>query len=182
MWRKSSEGKPSSPATQPPFNPTGPGSSAPLTPHRESSGSFSGTLSDGSRLTQGLVFRGDFSGTSDLYIDGALEGNIRLAQSNVTIGPNAHVQAAELIAREISVHGSLKGNLRANDRIMLGPTSRVRGNLASRRIHIEEGASFSGKVEMDSGKASSALAAGRPAENKEKELDSVLSTKQEETK
>lgn len=180
MWRKSSEGKPSAPAAQPPFDPPGPGSSAPLTPRRESSAPFSGPLSDSSRFTQGLILRGDFSGTSDLYIDGALEGKIQLAQSNVTIGPNARVKG-ELIAREISVHGSLKGNLRANDRIMLGSTSSVRGNLASRRIHIEEGASFSGKVEMDSGKTSSTSAPGRPAESKEKELDSVLSTKQEET-
>jgi cytoskeletal protein CcmA (bactofilin family) len=174
MWRKSSEGKP-------PSNPAGSGSSAPWTPHREGSAPFAGNSPDTSLLTQGLTFRGDFSGTSDLYVDAAVEGKIHLAQSNVTIGPNGRVQA-ELLAREISVEGSHQGNLRADDRIVLGPMSRVRGNVTSRRIRMEEGATLNGKVEMDSGKAANSPLAGRPADKKAKELDPAVSAKQDEAK
>jgi cytoskeletal protein CcmA (bactofilin family) len=180
MWRKSSESKPSSPDTQPASNVAESSSSAPFRPHRESSDSLAESAANSSRLTPGLIFRGDFSGSSDLYVDAAVEGKIQLAQSQVTIGPNGRVQA-ELLAREARVQGSLKGNLRADDRIVLGPASRVRGNLTTRRIHIEEGATLNGKVEMDSGKAGNSPTT-RPTERKAKELDSVLSAKQEGTK
>jgi cytoskeletal protein CcmA (bactofilin family) len=101
-----------------------------------------------SRVGAGLRFRGELSGTSDLYIDGEMNGNVRLDNSLVVVGPNGRVQA-DIQAREILVHGSLNGNLFASDRIQLGRESRVGGNLSSKHIQIEDGALFKGHVDMD---------------------------------
>lgn len=104
------------------------------------------------RLSQGLKFRGDFSGDSDLYIDSEFEGKINLGKSLVTIGPNGQV-TCDIVAREIVVQGQILGDLAASERICLDRTSKVRGNLACPRIQIEDGAAFQGGINMEHGKA-----------------------------
>ncbi len=57
------------------------------------------------RLASGLKIRGELSGSSDLYIDGDVQGKINLAGSRVTVGPNGRIQA-DIEAGEIVVEGS----------------------------------------------------------------------------
>jgi cytoskeletal protein CcmA (bactofilin family) len=99
-----------------------------------------------SAVTSGLRIHGEISGTSDLYIDGEAHGKIHLATSRVTIGPKGRVQA-DIEVREIVVQGSVKGNMKASERIRLGNSSRVRGSLLAPAVAIDEGARLRGKVE-----------------------------------
>jgi cytoskeletal protein CcmA (bactofilin family) len=82
-----------------------------------------------------------------LYIDGEAQGKIRFAQARVTVGPNGRVQA-DIEAREIMVQGTVRGNLKASERIHLGEASRVQGSLQTPRLGIEDGAKLRGKVDM----------------------------------
>jgi hypothetical protein len=93
-----------------------------------------------------------------------MNGNVRLDNSLVVVGPNGRVQA-DIQAREILVHGSLNGNLFATERIQLGRESRVGGNLSSRHIQIEDGALFKGHVDMDIRKSAPRPAEELPAEH-----------------
>lgn len=100
-----------------------------------------------SRIRSGLKIRGEISGNTDLYIDGDVQGKLRFGQAMVTVGPSGHVQA-DIEAREIVVEGNVQGTLRAEERVRLGAQSRVKGNLLTPRIAIEDGARLSGKVDM----------------------------------
>src|ERR1700736_5908268 len=60
---------------------------------------------DTSRLGPGLRFKGQLSGQCDLYIDGEVDGKIRLPQSSVTIGLTGRV-SADIEARQIVVEGT----------------------------------------------------------------------------
>jgi cytoskeletal protein CcmA (bactofilin family) len=164
MWNKSSEAKPtSSPNKSNEVSVEAPKSAPVSTPAFVSSAAPTAASSpsgvDVSRVGPGLRFRGELSGTSDLYIDGEMNGNVNLDNSLVVVGPNGRVQA-DIQAREIMVHGALTGNLFASDRIQLGRESRVGGNLSSKHIQIEDGALFKGHVDMDIRKN-----AARPAED-----------------
>lgn len=99
-----------------------------------------------SKIGSGLKIQGELSGSSDLYIDGDVQGKIRLANARVTVGPNGRVQA-EIEAREIVVDGSVQGNLKAGESARLGSTSRVVGSVLSPRIGIDDGARLRGKIE-----------------------------------
>ena len=99
-----------------------------------------------SRISSGLKIHGDVFGDSDLYVDGEVQGKIRLANSRLTIGPNGRVQA-EMEAREIIIDGSVQGNLKATDSVHLGSSSRVVGGVLTPRIAIDDGARLRGKVE-----------------------------------
>jgi cytoskeletal protein CcmA (bactofilin family) len=94
-----------------------------------------------------LRIHGEFSGNSDLYVDGEAHGSIRLAQAKVTVGPHGRVHA-DIDAREIVVEGTVQGNLKASESIRLGPGSRVQGSMMTPRVAIEDGARLRSKVEM----------------------------------
>ncbi len=146
MWNKTPEVKPSSqsynqPAPAPPVPMAGPVAFAPA---RESAATPTGVAT--SKISSGLKINGEFSGNSDLYIDGEVLGKIRLGNARVTVGPNGKVQA-DIEAREIFVDGTVQGNLKAGERAHFGASSRVTGTVLTPRIGIDDGARLRGKVE-----------------------------------
>lgn len=86
-------------------------------------------------------------GTEDLYIDGQIEGTIRLEQNSLTIGPNGDVDA-DVFAKNIVIEGKVKGNVSAGDLISIRKAGSLRGDLSATRISIEEGAVFRGSVDI----------------------------------
>jgi cytoskeletal protein CcmA (bactofilin family) len=98
-------------------------------------------------VSKGISIHGQVTGTEDLQINGELHGSVKLAGGRVTIGTEGNV-AGDIEAREIIVRGELKGNLRAVDRILVGPTGRWHGDSVSPRLAIEDGAVVSGKLEV----------------------------------
>jgi cytoskeletal protein CcmA (bactofilin family) len=100
------------------------------------------------RLGSSLHVKGEISGNEDLHVDGSVEGLIQLEDRKLTVGASAKVQA-DIVAREVVVYGSVKGNLRARDRIEIKKDGSVVGDLTTARIMIEDGAYFKGSIEID---------------------------------
>lgn len=114
-----------------------------------------------SQISAGLRIRGEITGTSDLWIDGDIQGKIQLTGCKLTVGPSGRIKS-DIEAREISVLGTVSGNLKATEAVTLGNTGRVEGSVITRRIAIEDGARLRGKVEMvrpDAAPAAKAAAA-----------------------
>jgi cytoskeletal protein CcmA (bactofilin family) len=118
------------------------------------------------RLGASLQVKGEISGNEDLLIDGTVEGLVQLDERKLTVGANAKV-TADIIAREVVVYGTVKGNLRAKDRIEIKKDGSVVGDLTTSRISIEDGAYFKGSIEIDKSpekqSAQSAFAKTSPA-------------------
>ncbi len=100
------------------------------------------------RLGASLHVKGEISGNEDLHIDGSVEGLIQLEDRKLTVGASAKV-TADVVAREVVVYGSVKGNLRGRDRIEIKKDGSVVGDLTTARIMIEDGAYFKGSIEID---------------------------------
>jgi len=100
------------------------------------------------RVEAGLTIKGEIRGDRDLQIDGSVEGLIELNPSKVTILPSAKV-TADIIAREVVIYGSVKGNIRASDRIEIKKDGSLNGDMTTARIMIEDGAYFKGSIEID---------------------------------
>jgi cytoskeletal protein CcmA (bactofilin family) len=98
-------------------------------------------------VCKGITIRGEVTGDEDLQIDGELSGSVKLAGARVMIGPEGRV-AGNIQAREIIVRGTLKGNLRASERILMGSTGRWEGDGVSPRLAIEDGATVRGNLEV----------------------------------
>jgi len=101
----------------------------------------------GNHVSAGLRVKGEISGSEDLLVDGTIEGPIQLGNGILTIGARGKI-TADVVAREIIVYGEVKGNLAAQDRIQIKKDGSVVGDLTTGRIHIEDGASFKGSIEI----------------------------------
>jgi cytoskeletal protein CcmA (bactofilin family) len=101
-----------------------------------------------SHLGASLHCQGEISGGEDLRVDGSFEGPIRLEGQNLTVGASAKL-TSDIVAREVVVYGSIKGNLRASDRIEIKRDGSVIGDITTARILIEDGAYFKGSIEID---------------------------------
>src|SRR5262249_47362771 len=94
-----------------------------------------------------VFVKGDITGNEDVYVDGQVEGAIQLPGNSLTIGPNGRVHA-NITARNLIVGGSLDGNIQVTERTEFRRTAVVNGDVQSKRIAIEEGAYFNGKLEI----------------------------------
>ncbi len=140
MWRKQEEYKSSSPAPDLVVSP------APEVPLRAAQPPVEPAASGGT-ISKSISIRGDITGREDLFIDGEVQGTIRISEGQVTIGPNGRV-SADIEAREIIVRGKVKGTLRGRERVQIRNTGEALGDIVTRRIAIEEGARLRGKVEV----------------------------------
>ena len=98
-------------------------------------------------IGRSVSIKGELSGNEDIYVDGQLDGSIQLPGNSVTVGPNGRVKA-DITARNLTIGGTLDGNIHASERTELRKTAVVNGDVQTRRIAIEEGAYFKGKLEI----------------------------------
>jgi cytoskeletal protein CcmA (bactofilin family) len=100
------------------------------------------------RLSSSLHVKGEISGNEDLYIDGTVEGLVHLDEGKLTVGAIAKL-TADVIAGEVIVYGSVKGNVRAKGKIEIKKDGSVNGDLTTAQIIIEDGAYFKGSIEIE---------------------------------
>ena len=89
-----------------------------------------------------------------------MQGSIRLSEGRVTVGPHGKI-SADVDAREVIVRGKVKGAVKGRDRVEVGRTGEIRGDILTSRLAIEEGAQMHSKVEITRAAASQT---SRPAE------------------
>ena len=91
--------------------------------------------------------RGQVSGKQDVVVEGRIEGHVSL-QSQLTVEESGTVEA-DVEAAVATVKGEVRGPVVATRSAVLHATARVAGKVKAPSIVIEEGAHFSGEIEMD---------------------------------
>jgi cytoskeletal protein CcmA (bactofilin family) len=154
MWRKPEDAKPAAPvANAQPSSPAQTQTPAPAPRVEPTVRSVAGLTAEvvqpsGGIITSTLLIKGELRGSEDLYIDGEVQGTIELTNGRVTIGPHGKI-SADVDAREIVVRGKVTGSLLGRDRVEIGSTGEVHGDISTLRISIGEGAQIHSKVEID---------------------------------
>jgi cytoskeletal protein CcmA (bactofilin family) len=103
-------------------------------------------------------------GTLELDGEVKLEGHIKgkvTGTGVIIIGERADLQA-DVFAPSIVVHGMVRGQIHASDRLELHRTAQVKGMIQAARIRIDEGAAFEGECRM-TGKDAAKTDDKRPA-------------------
>jgi len=98
---------------------------------------FRGFLDHGTSLTGEL----QFSGT--LRVDGEIHGSIS-TDDLLIVGEQATVHA-DVKAGEVQIFGSVYGNIESARRIEVYPTGRLKGDVHTPQLIIEEGGLFEGR-------------------------------------
>ncbi len=95
-----------------------------------------------------LHIKGELVADEDLVIQGQVEGAIRHNQQQLTIGQQGIVKG-DISANVITVEGTVVGNIHGEDAVMIKKSAKVEGDIRSRRIVIDDGAQFNGRIDMD---------------------------------
>jgi cytoskeletal protein CcmA (bactofilin family) len=91
---------------------------------------------------------GHLRGQEDLIIEGEVNGTVNLASNTLTIGNQAKIKA-NVFAHTVYVDGTMDGDLYGAEQVLIRKTARMKGNITSPRVSLEDGASFKGSIEMD---------------------------------
>jgi|GEM_PF-6345250 len=94
-----------------------------------------------------IKMKGELTGSGDLVIEGRIEGQIYLKEHHLTVGPSGWV-GADVTARRITVRGQIHGNVKGLERVEISAGGKVLGDIATPKILVEEGALFSGGIQM----------------------------------
>ncbi|MCP4660536.1 MAG: polymer-forming cytoskeletal protein [bacterium] len=104
-------------------------------------GDLNGFLDAGSHMKGELHFEDTFR------IDGKLTGNI-VSKGDLIVGEPGEVDG-EIRVRRIFVSGTVSGVMKASGRVEIAPTGKVRADIFSPSLSIEEGAFFEGSCSME---------------------------------
>ena len=104
-------------------------------------GRLSGFVGHGTTLTGETEFH------AMLRVDGRLIGTVTSEGGTLIIGTNGQVDANVMVAAAM-VNGTVNGDVIATEKLQLGRTARVLGNISSPRLIIEEGAILEGSCSM----------------------------------
>lgn|GEM_PF-708290 len=98
-------------------------------------------------IGNGATFVGEATFQSMLRVDGTLTGQVRSEDGTLIVGASGRVDAGVRVGVAI-INGVVSGDIFASNRVELGKTARVTGNIETPRLKIEEGALFEGKCTM----------------------------------
>ncbi len=104
-------------------------------------GRLSGFVGHGTTLTGETEFH------AMLRVDGHLIGTVSSDTGTLIIGANGQVDANIIVAAAM-INGTVNGDIVASEKLHLGRTARVMGNIQSPRLVVEEGAVLEGSCSM----------------------------------
>ena len=117
------------------------------------------------------VFRGDLEFQSSARVLGRIEGAVT-ATGKILIAEGSDCQAT-VKAQDVTVEGTLSGNVEAADRVAVSATGQVHGDIQAARMTMDEGATVNGFCRIGVGNGTArpgpgsggAAASGRGADN-----------------
>ena len=104
-------------------------------------GLLSGFVGNGTTLTGEANFKGM------LRVDGHLSGQVRSEGGTLIVGNNGQVDA-DIEVAIATIHGAVNGDITASQRLELGRAAKVKGNITTPSLVIEQGAVFEGSCRM----------------------------------
>ena len=103
-------------------------------------------VNDVSRISQGAAIRGDMTSSTDIRVDGQVDGTL-YSDGKVVVGESARL-SGRLFGTTIDFWGKMDGDIFVKDTLSLKSSSIVNGNIHVRRIQVEMGAQINGSFKM----------------------------------
>ncbi len=103
----------------------------------------------GAVIGREIIIRGEIEGRETLLVEGRVEGTVKL-DSELVVGQAGHV-AADVNSVALTVEGEFSGTADCGEIITLVNGCHGTGELKAPRVVIEEGAVFTGTLNMDTG-------------------------------
>ena len=124
-------------------------------PHEASEDGMESRRDGANRFTLGPgdSLEGKLNYAGSLSVQGRAEGELHIG-GNVEVASGATVKAS-IEGANVTVRGEVEGPLTAREKLIIGKSGRLSGDITIKRLQIEDGASLNGHVRMGSFEQSS---------------------------
>ena len=99
-------------------------------------------------IAEGCIVDGNIRGSKNIRVEGLLNGDMHLQENHVSVVGSGKVSGT-IHASTIVIEGTVDGDLIAEDRIEVGPTGNITGNIKAPRMSLDDGAQFKGSIDMN---------------------------------
>jgi cytoskeletal protein CcmA (bactofilin family) len=99
-------------------------------------------------IGKGARVQGDVDFLGGMHLDGAIAGNVRSdpsADATLSVSEGGSIEG-NVDVPNVLLQGAVKGDIRARERVVLGATARVEGNVYYGIIEMTVGAQIMGKL------------------------------------
>lgn len=97
-------------------------------------------------INSDTVIEGSIKARGNLRIDGKLTGTLE-CQGRIVIGASGVIEG-DIKCENAEIEGSLKANITVSDLLSLKSTAKVQGDIVTKKLAIEPGATFTGSCSM----------------------------------
>jgi cytoskeletal protein CcmA (bactofilin family) len=97
-------------------------------------------------INAGTEVRGDIISNGDVRIDGILKGTVH-TKAKLVIGPTGSIEG-DIKSQNADISGSVKGNISIDELLTLKNTSKIFGDITTKKLIVETGGEFNGKCQM----------------------------------
>jgi len=124
-------------------------------PHEANEGGVESRRDGTNKITLGPgdSIDGKLNYNGHLTVQGQAQGEFRIT-GNFEVGNGATVKAL-IEGSNVTIKGDVEGMLTAREKLTLGKSAKLSGDVTVKRLQIEDGASFNGHVRMGSFEQSS---------------------------
>jgi cytoskeletal protein CcmA (bactofilin family) len=110
---------------------------------RETNLSFRQWSSQSSQPAKEIAFEGT------LRVDAYMAGTIHSADGKLILNAGGTIDG-DIFVREALVNGTVRGDIQGTERVELGSSARVIGDIETAQLHIQPGATFQGRCAFTS--------------------------------
>jgi cytoskeletal protein CcmA (bactofilin family) len=92
--------------------------------------------------------KGDIEAQGNIRVEGAVEGVVK-SKSKIVIGESAFIKG-NLYSAEAEISGKVEGQVTCTEILYLKKSALVTGDIITKKLVVENGATFNGKCQMGS--------------------------------
>lgn len=100
-------------------------------------------------IMEGTVIEGEIRSDSNIRIDGRVKGSVH-AKGRVIVGQSGVIEG-EVVCQSSDIEGTVIGKVNCQDILSLKATAKLQGDINTKKLAIEPGATFTGNCSMNSG-------------------------------
>mgnify|MGYP006315787047 FL=1 len=100
-------------------------------------------------IMEGTVIEGEIRSDSNIRIDGRVKGSVN-AKGRVIVGQSGVIDG-EVICQSSDIEGTVIGKVNCQDVLSLKATAKLQGDINTKKLAIEPGATFTGNCSMAGG-------------------------------
>lgn len=103
-------------------------------------------VNDVTRISQGAKIKGDLISSTDIRVDGQIEGKV-LSEGKIVVGETAMLSGS-LLCKNLDFWGKMDGDIYVKDTLSLKSLAVINGNLHVHKLQVELGAQINGNCKM----------------------------------